>query len=62
MNGLVRITKMTFNQDTFKDEMFILLKEKYKYNEKNLKLWEQLRLHHILNGLYNAVEKTRKEK
>ena len=53
---------MTFNQDTFKDEMFMLLKEKYKYNEKDLKLWERLRVHHILNGLYNAVEKTRKEK
>ena len=53
---------MTFNQDSFKDEMFILLKEKYKYNEKNLKLWEQLRLHHILNGLYIMVKKTRKEK
>jgi len=52
---------MTFNQDSFKDEMFILLKEKYKYNEKNLKWWEQLRVHYILNGLYNAVEKTRKE-
>jgi len=52
---------MTFNQDTFKDEMFILLKKKYKYNEKNLKWWEQLRVHYILNGLYNAVEKTRKE-
>ena len=62
MIGLARIINMTFNQDTFKDEMFILLKEKYKYNEKNLKLWEQLRLHHILNGLYDAVEKTRKEK
>ena len=53
---------MTFNQDTFKDEMFILLKEKYKYKEENLKRWEQLRVHYILNGLYNAVEKTRKEK
>ena len=53
---------MTFNQDSFKDEMFILLKEKYKYNGKNLKLWEQLRLHHILNGLYVMVKKTRKEK
>ena len=53
---------MTFNQDTFKDEMFILLKEKYKYKEENLKLWEQLRLHHILNGLYIMVKKTRKEK
>ncbi len=53
---------MTFNQDTFKDEMFILLKDKYKYNEKNLKLWEQLRVHHILNGLYIMVKKTRKEK
>ena len=53
---------VTFNQDSFKDEMFILLKEKYKYNGKNLKLWEQLRLHHILNGLYVMVKKTRKEK
>ena len=53
---------MTFNQDSFKDEMFILLKEKYKYNGKNLKLWEQLRLHHILNGLYFMVKKTRKVK
>jgi hypothetical protein len=52
---------MTFNQDSFKDEMFMLLKKKYKYNEKNLKWWEQLRVHYILNGLYNAVEKTRKE-
>ena len=52
---------MTFNQDSFKDEMFMLLKDKYKYNEKNLKWWEQLRVHYILNGLYNAVEKTRKE-
>ena len=53
---------MTFNQDSFKDEMFMLLKDKYKYNEKNLKLWEQLRVHHILNGLYIMVCKTRKEK
>jgi len=53
---------MTFNLDSFKDEMFILLKEKYKYKEENLKLWEQLRLHHILNGLYIMVKKTRKEK
>ena len=53
---------MTFNQDSFKDEMFILLKEKYKYNVKNLKLWEQLRVHHILNGLYIMFKKTRKEK
>jgi len=53
---------MKFNQDSFKDEIFIFLKEKYKYNEKNLKLWEQLRLHHILNGLYIMVKKTRKEK
>jgi hypothetical protein len=52
---------MTFNQDSFKDEMFMLLKKKYKYNEKNLKWWEQLRVHYILNGLYDAVEKTRKE-
>ena len=52
---------MTFNQDSFKDEIFMLLKKKYKYNEKNLKWWEQLRVHYILNGLYNAVEKTRKE-
>ena len=52
---------MTFNQDSFKDEMFILLKDKYKYNEKNLKWWEQLRVHYILNGLYTIVEKTRKE-
>ena len=50
-----------FNQDSFKDEMFILLKDKYKYNEKNLKWWEQLKVHHILNGLYTAVEKTRKD-
>ena len=53
---------MTFNQDSFKDEMFILLKKKYKYNEKDLKLWERLRVHHILNGLYIMVKKTRKEK
>jgi len=51
-----------FNQDTFKDEMFILLKEKYKYKEENLKWWEQLRVHYILNGLYIMVKKTRKEK
>jgi hypothetical protein len=53
---------MTFNQDSFKDEMFILLKKKYKYKEENLKWWEQLRVHYILNSLYTIVEKTRKEK
>ncbi len=51
-----------FNQDTFKDEMFILLKDKYKYNEKNLKLWQQLQVHHILNQLYTVVEKSRRVK
>ena len=53
---------MTFNQDSFKDEMFMLLKKKYKYNEKNYKWWEQLRVHYNLNVLYDAVEKTRQEK
>jgi len=53
---------MTFNQDSFKDEMFILLQNKYRYKEKNLKWWEQLRVHHILNELFYTVEKTRKEK
>ena len=52
---------MTFNQDSFKDEMFILLKDKYKYNEKNLKVWEQLRVHHILNGLYIMVKKAERK-
>ena len=51
-----------FNQDTFKDEMFILLKDEYKYNEENLKWWEQLRVHHIFNELYYTVEKSRKVK
>lgn len=53
---------MTFNQDSFKDEIFIFLKEKYKYNEKDLKLWDKLRVQHILNGLYIMVKKTTKEK
>ena len=52
---------MKFNQDSFKDEIFIFLKEKYKYNEKNLKLWDQLRVQHILNGLYIMVKKTKNE-
>jgi hypothetical protein len=52
---------MTFNQDTFKDEIFIILKDKYKYKEENLKWWEHLRVHEILNGLYTVVEKARKE-
>ncbi len=45
------------NQDTFKNEMFTLLK-KYKYEHQNLKQWEQLRVHQILNELYTAVNKT----
>ena len=52
---------MTFNQDSFKDEMFILLKDKYKYKKENLKWWEQLRVHYILNGLYIMVKKTERK-
>lgn len=50
-----------FNQDTFKEQLFMFLKI-YHYKEENLKWWEQLRVHYILNELYYTVEKTRKEK
>ena len=48
-----------FNQDTFKEQLFMFLKI-YHYKEKNLKWWEQLRVHHIFNELYYIIEKSRK--
>ena len=50
-----------FNQDTFKEQLFMFLKI-YHYKEENLKWWEQLRVHHIFNELYYTVKKSRRVK
>ena len=50
-----------FNQHTFKEQLFMFLKI-YHYKEENLKVWEKLRVHHIFNELYEAVQKSRKDR
>ena len=50
-----------FNQDTFKQQLFALLETYHNLNELNLTKWERLRVHHILNELFEAVKKSRKD-
>ena len=50
-----------FNQDTFKEQLYMFLKI-YHYKDENLKISERLRVHYIFNELYEAVKKSRKDK
>tara|TARA_Y100000114_G_scaffold139349_1_gene143248 strand:- start:48 stop:212 length:165 start_codon:yes stop_codon:yes gene_type:complete len=52
--------KKPYLQDEFKEKLFMFL-ETYNFNEENLKEWERLRVHHILNELHEAVKKSRKD-
>ncbi len=48
-----------YNQDTFKEELFSLLETNHNFNSLNLTNWERLRVHHILNELFEAVKKSK---
>ena len=50
-----------FNQDTFKEQLFVFLETYHNLNKLNLTKWERLRVHIILNELFEAVKKSRKD-
>ncbi len=54
-----RKTMSKYNQDTFKEELFTLLETYHNFNSLNLTNWERLRVHHILNELFEAVKKSK---